>query len=88
MFSKLFFQYQLYISTFYDQCSIFVHRFGDPGIEKDIDITVTVRTDYQYAKEIGILFAVSLLGIIIPFLARAIFDVENTNFEGLKLKHW
>ncbi|KAL5271911.1 hypothetical protein ACHWQZ_G000189 [Mnemiopsis leidyi] len=63
-------------------------RFGDPGIDKDIDITVTIRTDYQYAKEIGILFAVSLLGIIIPFLARAIFDVENTNFEGLKLKHW
>ena len=62
-------------------------RFGETR-DKAVDITVKVRTDYEYISEIGILFAVSLLGIIIPFLARAIFDVENMHFEDLKFKCW
>jgi hypothetical protein len=47
-------------------------RYGKTR-EKNVKITIKIRTDYEYANEIGILFAVSHTPIFIPLLARSIF---------------
>ena len=53
-----------------------------------MEIKIKIVNDYEYINKVLILFFVSFLGLIIPMLARAIFDVENVKYEGLKFKYW
>ena len=55
---------------------------------KKVEIKIKIVNDYEYINKVLILFLVSFLGLIIPMLARAIFDVENVKYEGLKFKYW
>ena len=58
-------------------------------VTKDVKIKVSITTDYQYVDRIIIIFLVSLIGIIIPFLAHLIFDAGNIHiFEKNNLKVW
>jgi hypothetical protein len=50
---------------------------------------VTVVTDYHYVGRIATMFGVSFIGIVIPFLARLIFDAGNINiFKKVHFKTW
>jgi len=56
---------------------------------KKVMIRVTVVTDYHYVGRIATMFGVSLIGIVIPFLARLIFDAGNINiFKNVHFKTW
>ncbi|XP_063691715.1 uncharacterized protein LOC134824012 isoform X2 [Bolinopsis microptera] len=55
---------------------------------KQVTLKIKIVNDYEYLNRVLILFFVSFLGLIIPMLARAIFDVENVKYEGLKFKYW
>ena len=56
---------------------------------KKVMIRVTVVTDYYYVGRIATMFGVSLIGIVIPFLARLIFDAGNINiFKNVHFKTW
>ncbi|KAL5246920.1 hypothetical protein ACHWQZ_G018954 [Mnemiopsis leidyi] len=56
---------------------------------KNVKIRVAIEKDYQYTERILILFAVSFIGLIIPFLARIIFDAGNVDgFKKVEFKTW